>query len=553
MSTFNPEALPFCISSRHNQHAAVRAPRPGFFDFLGRYHVKLPSYLIPRQGEEPPNPSTLVAYDGYSTPVSNLGGVGAHAHQAQINPYSQDAGSIPGISASYFQSMAGHSQPLQYHLYAPLGPHRENLLPYQRTVHDFFISNTLREELQRKAEATLQVLPNSTLPAQIDHFHSLVPLDTSNQKNASIFGYPTWIYKAMSSKDGKYYALRRLEGYRLTNEQSIRSVQNWKRVDNSNVVTIHDAFTTGAFGDRSLIFVTDYHPLSKTLSEHHFGPGARITGRSAGPHIPEPIIWGYIVQIASALKTIHGIGLAARLIDPSKILLTDKSRIRLNACAMLDVIQHDNSSPLSKLQQDDLLQLGSLMLSLTSNNPAIMHQLPKAVDHLARSYSAEMRDCIQWLMAPVQNHSSSLIDQFLQGVAGHVATAFNDSLQLNDRLHTELNREVENGRLVRLMAKLNFINERPEFEHDRQWSETGDRYFLKLFRDFVFHQVDAQGNPVIDLAHVLSCLGKLDAGVDEKMTLVSRDEQNCLIVSYKEVKRAVEVAFQELVRAGKRP
>lgn len=50
---------------------------------------------------------------------------------------------------------------LQYHLYAPLGPHREHLLPYQRNAHDFFMSENLRQELQRKAEATLQVLPST--------------------------------------------------------------------------------------------------------------------------------------------------------------------------------------------------------------------------------------------------------------------------------------------------------------------------------------------------------------------------------------------------------
>ena len=56
------------------------------------------------------------------------------------------------------------------------------------------------------------ILVDSTLPPQIDYFHSLVPLDTSNQKNAALFGYPSWIYKAISSKDGNIYALRRLEG-----------------------------------------------------------------------------------------------------------------------------------------------------------------------------------------------------------------------------------------------------------------------------------------------------------------------------------------------------
>ena len=56
------------------------------------------------------------------------------------------------------------------------------------------------------------IVTDSTLPPQIDYFHSLVPLDTSNQKSTALFGYPSWIYKAVSSKDGNTYALRRLEG-----------------------------------------------------------------------------------------------------------------------------------------------------------------------------------------------------------------------------------------------------------------------------------------------------------------------------------------------------
>ena len=104
-------------------------------------------------------------------------------------------------------------------------------MAYQRSVHDLFLPNDLREDMQKKGAASLQTLPsrlnlhqscfiqantaNSTdsqLPAQLDHFHSLVPLDTTHQKNAAIFGYPSWVYKAQSSKDGNFYALRRLEG-----------------------------------------------------------------------------------------------------------------------------------------------------------------------------------------------------------------------------------------------------------------------------------------------------------------------------------------------------
>ena len=47
------------------------------------------------------------------------------------------------------------------------------------------------------------------------------------------------------------------------------------------------------------------------------------------------------------------------------------------------------------------------------------------------------------------------------------------------------------------------------FARDQRWSETGDRYIVKLFRDYVFHQVDEMGNPVLDLSHVLTCLNKV--------------------------------------------
>lgn len=49
----------------------------------------------------------------------------------------------------------------------------------------------------------------------------------------------------------------------------------------------------------------------------------------------------------------------------------------------------------------------------------------------------------------------------------------------------------------------------PRFQKDPTWSETGDRYLLKLFRDHLFHQVTEAGAPWIDLSHIISCLNKV--------------------------------------------
>ena len=110
-------------------------------------------------------------------------------------------------------------------------------------------------------------------------------------------------------------------------------------------------------------------------------------------------------------------------------------------------------------------------------------------------------------------------------------------------------RELENGRLVRLLCKLNTVDQRPEYEREGPSNETGERYVLRLFRDMVFHAVDERGHPTLDLSHVLVHLNKLDAGVDERLLLMSRDELNCVIVSYADIKRYVETAFLDLTRS----
>jgi PAB-dependent poly(A)-specific ribonuclease subunit 3 len=88
---------------------------------------------------------------------------------------------------------------------------------------------------------------------------------------------------------------------------------------------------------------------------------------------------------------------------------------------------------------------------------------------------------------------------------------------------------------------------------------------IKLFRDYVFHQVNEIGVPVVDMAHVTSCLNKastyvnkmnqdtnihynykLDAGADEKILLTSRDDQTSIIVTYKELKSCITAAFNDI-------
>jgi len=57
------------------------------------------------------------------------------------------------------------------------------------------------------------------------------------------------------------------------------------------------------------------------------------------------------------------------------------------------------------------------------------------------------------------------------------------------------------------------------------------------------------GRPWLDMAHVVACLNRLDAGLNEKVCLMSRDEQNVLVVSYAELRNCLDQSFTECVQA----
>ncbi|KAF3913197.1 hypothetical protein AA313_de0206168 [Arthrobotrys entomopaga] len=162
-----------------------------------------------------------------------------------------------------------------------------------------------------------------------------------------------------------------------------------------------------------------------------------------------------------------------------------------------------------------------------------MHNAQKSMDFVGRTFPSDLKNFLLYLFNGPAVGVRTMEEMFSM-ISFQVIQNFDSSLHQNDVLESQLSKELENGRLVRLLCKFGFINERPEFAHDHKWSETGDRYLIMLFRDYVFHQVDENGNPVLDLVHVLTCLNKLDAGTDEKIMLVSRDEQNCLIVTFRE-------------------
>eukprot|EP01134_Creolimax_fragrantissima_P008087 CFRG8087T1 len=442
-----------------------------------------------------------------------------------------------------------HNRPT-YKMYAGPPSYTQNMRGDQAVAASFFMNENIRSKLSLRNALTLEALSPSdplaaVVPQEVDNYHTLYPLDVPKFER-KMFGYPTYCFKAIGALDGLCYCLRQVKGFRLTSDKAMSVVDPWTKIGHSNIVGLKEVYTTRDFGDHSLVFVYDYFANSTTLRATYFE-------NAKNELMQESVLWSYVIQLTSALRVIHASGMACRVIEPSKILLTGRNRIRINCVGIFDVLNFESiqqqQQSTSHLQQEDLAALGRLVLALACGSLVAVQQenLTRAFEHVTTHYSSDLKNLIVYLLSTQQPlHRPKSVNDLMPMIGARFYTELENEQTYTDILETELSRELENGRLFRLISKLGFVNERPEYNMDPSWAETGDRYLLKLFRDYVFHQVTETGEPSVSLAHVVQCLNKLDAGSSERVCLMSRDEQSILVVSYKDLKRCAQAAFDDL-------
>ncbi|CAL1532457.1 unnamed protein product [Lymnaea stagnalis] len=450
-------------------------------------------------------------------------------------------------------------------------------LKMKTNVPQYFAPDELKMDiLNRHVLTMMQVEPTSPnaveLPTEVDKYHNLCPLERTGAPKPSLGNLPSTTYKAVCTKDGLYYCLRRIHGFRLASTKVNSIMESWKKLYHPNVVSLKEVFTTKNFNDNSIVFVYDYHPGAETLMSQHFSSHPHINGFNHHHHhhhhfsrdhgknssnarnmnnnlLPESLIWTYIVQLSSALRAIHAANLAARSLDPSRIIVSGKARIRINCIGILDIITPEGSTPpnINAYKQDDMTAMGKIILALACNNIMCVQRdnIQSAIDVVQRNYSPDLKNLICYLLQNTNRVRS--VNDVMPMIGARFFTQLDTATLRSDVLDYELAKEIENGRLFRILIKLGSINERPEYTTEPSWAETGDRFMLKLYRDYLFHQVDEAGLPWIDMAHVIQSLNKFDAGIPERVLLVSRDENSMLVVSYSELKRCFQSCFQELV------
>lgn len=346
---------------------------------------------------------------------------------------------------------------------------------------------------------------------------------------------------------------------------------------------------SAAHAANEVVFAYDLHPRAETM--HNLFLNASHPQHPLG----EPMLWAVTTQLLSAMSAVHAVGLSLRsALHPSSILLTGRNRVRINRVALSDAFDIDGAehlpggtgsgnSPLSpagtgppslsmdssrsplvartvSLQREDLAALGRILLVLATRSHAaqvragvLVSGVRAAMDVLQRSgvYSADFVQVVAVLLAAASPTSRTVVRDVLAMVGPRMATEMSNVWIHADSLEAQVMKECDAGRLFRLTTLLGFVNERVDATTgDQHWSETGDRYLLKLFRDYVFHRVDEKGRPVTDMAHVVECLNRLDVGSQEQVLLGSRDGVSLIAASYEDLRRCLLSAVEDLRQRG---
>ncbi|CAH8574987.1 unnamed protein product [Heterobilharzia americana] len=437
------------------------------------------------------------------------------------------------------------------------------------------IDDDFKHALHNKLQACLFTADESTkekLPCSLGAYTDLVPLEVLDQPRVSVtFGLAGVCFKAWSPRFNRYMLLRRVvlppEHEAALAPDAYYLAKQLSELDHPSIVGFRDVFFTDAFADNSVVLVYEYIPCSSTLQQLHMSDPMKVTsftspftiGRTVLPHsavknaptdlgmLQESVLWSYLIQLTGGLRFIHQtVRRSCGILDPTKVLLQDGPRLRINCFGLKDILFYSaQDTNVVENQAADFIQLGKLMLGVACGTVAAVQASQRAstFNLLQRAYRPELVTLIRSLVSGQISGADQLMRATAPFAFDHLTRLYDNS----DFLESQLLSELECDRLFRLICKLQSIVERCDQGTSPEWSETGDRYMLKLFRDFVFHQSDPLGAPYLDLAHITTTLNKVEAASPERLCLVSRDSQNVIIVTYADIKQWLDTSFSYLV------
>lgn len=377
-----------------------------------------------------------------------------------------------------------HEQPQEQEYVQATLPAGPSPPPF-RGLHSFGMTDDMwRLHRDVALEGLRQMDPSDprhkAIPAPYVNAYCLDDLHLHHQNSAtpqrSSFGYPSSTFQVISREDGHLYCLRRFDSVKSVSPKIAAAVyEQWASLEHPGLASLERCFVS----QRAVFFVHQYISGAASIRDQFF---------MGNQYISENLLWSAICQLVTVLRRIHTAGLACRILDSRHVLVQmDALRLRLvvNCPGIVDALEFESRKSIVDLQMEDTRKLGYLILSMATGTDikpnADATTLANCERFCLQNFS---RDLHNLCMTLIRSPTPPSINDVSRALAGRIMDEYEASQVNLMKIERALGAEYESGRIARLLLKLGYINERPEFGPNRRWSQSGDCYVLSLFRDY---------------------------------------------------------------------
>jgi len=317
----------------------------------------------------------------------------------------------------------------------------------------FGLPDTLRHQLEAQAHELLRQLePDDKRYLEIPpEYGAAWPLDLdecTTRNIAGSFGYPSIMYKVVDRRSGAPYALRRVDGARISPKAASATQIRWRSVQHANLISLRRAFVHSG----ATYFLHEYCPCAKTLLECHFPPHPDCLTL-----VPESTLWSYLLQLVSALRVVHATVGACRTLGLSRILVTGDTRIHLANVGVIDVLEADMRKMVAEI--DDIVALGHILLALaTKDSSEVAHKLTSQntdlvcthrLHYVASRYSRELHALILELLT-----NPPTVFALCDMLSGRAFDELDTTYRCVDTYKGQISAEVGAGRVLKVLLHL---------------------------------------------------------------------------------------------------
>ncbi|VDM35392.1 unnamed protein product [Hydatigera taeniaeformis] len=330
-------------------------------------------------------------------------------------------------------------------------------------------------------------------PQQLGPYTSVSPMENTPLPSRSL-GLSTQCFRAWCPRLCRHVVLRRviLEPSKTISRDACFLANELSGAKDSSVLQLQDVVPVQEFRDNSVLFAYEFLPCARTLGDIFMVEQGRSSDRVIYTDmLQERTAWLLLVQLTQAIrfahKTFHR---SINVLDPSKILIQDGTRLLVNCFGLKDVVNHptvDSQTTESKVK--DFIALGKLMLGAIVGTSLAFEKPTEYVSLLDRAVGQDLRNLIRDLLSG----SVNTVDALVLATADHVY----DNLDAADTLarHLErhaLNVEAGSGENVCLVSRKGEKVIIVTYAEIRDWLDKSFSHLVEDCRRSVFEQQMAQ-------------------------------------------------------------